>query len=76
MELKVEEINEEYDRIDRFLAIKLPDLSRSRLQSLIKEGHIKLNGKKTKPSQPIGICLLYTSPSPRDVEESRNAGCG
>ena len=55
MELKVEESNEEYDRIDRFLAIKLPDLSRSRLQSLIKEGHIKLNGKKTKPSQPIGI---------------------
>ena len=54
MELKVEESNLEYDRIDRFLAIKLPDLSRSRLQSLIKEGHIKLNGKKTKPSQPIG----------------------
>ena len=22
------------------------------------------------------ICLLYTSPSPRDVEESRMPGCG
>ena len=22
------------------------------------------------------VCLLYTSPSPRDVEESRFAGCG
>ena len=24
----------------------------------------------------INVCLLYTSPSPRDVEESRVAGCG
>ena len=25
---------------------------------------------------PNSVCLLYTSPSPRDVEESRLAGCG
>ena len=26
--------------------------------------------------QNLSNCLLYTSPSPRDVEESRLAGCG
>ena len=34
----------------------------------------KSNGRRTVPQIFIGdnhICLLYTSPSPRDVEESR-----
>ena len=55
MELIVEESNEKTERIDQFLTVYLKDISRSRLQSLIKDGHIKLNGKKTKPSQPISI---------------------
>ena len=33
----------------------------------IKKGSIKLNGK-TISSEHINICLLYTSPSPRDPE--------
>ena len=41
------------------------------------ENIIKKVNKKTKivfianPNNPTGTCLLYTSPSPRDVEESR-----
>ena len=55
MELIVEESNEKTERIDQFLTVYLEDISRSRLQALIKDGHIKLNGQKTKPSQPINI---------------------
>ncbi len=37
------------DRMDKFLATSLPDLSRSRLQALVKEGAVLLNGRATKP---------------------------
>ena len=36
----------------------------------ITMGHVVLMGRKTWDSLPFP-CLLYTSPSPRDVEESR-----
>ncbi len=42
IELYVEESDE---RIDRFLAEQLPDLSRSRLQKLIEQGHVQVNGQ-------------------------------
>ena len=51
MQFTVERAERSNLRIDRFLAEKLPDLSRSRLQSLIKDGHITLNGNPTKPKQ-------------------------
>ena len=35
-------------RLDKHLAKKLPEMSRTRLQDLIKDGHITLNGKATK----------------------------
>ncbi|MEM6812488.1 MAG: RluA family pseudouridine synthase [Pseudomonadota bacterium] len=35
-------------RLDKALAIKMPDQSRARLQALIKEGHVTLNGKPVK----------------------------
>jgi len=35
-------------RLDAYLPGKLPDLSRSKIQSLIKAGHILLNGEKVK----------------------------
>ncbi len=37
-------------RLDAFLHEKLPDMSRTRLQDLIKEGAVLLNGAKAKPS--------------------------
>ncbi|MBW4540562.1 MAG: RluA family pseudouridine synthase [Myxacorys chilensis ATA2-1-KO14] len=42
IELYVEESDE---RIDRFLADQLPDLSRSRLQKLIEQGHVQVNNQ-------------------------------
>ncbi|MEJ6642940.1 MAG: RluA family pseudouridine synthase [Akkermansiaceae bacterium] len=35
-------------RLDAFLASQLPDLSRAKIQTLIKDGHILLNGGKVK----------------------------
>ena len=65
MQFTVERVEESNLRIDRFLAEKLPDLSRSRLQSLIKDGHITLNGNPTKSKQPIseGDIIKITIPA-------------
>jgi 23S rRNA pseudouridine1911/1915/1917 synthase len=43
------------ERIDRYLAERLPELSRGRLQALIKDGHITLNGRQTKPRQSLAV---------------------
>jgi 23S rRNA pseudouridine1911/1915/1917 synthase len=41
--------NEAKVRLDRFLANKLPEYSRSRLQELIRTGFVRLNGTTTRP---------------------------
>jgi 23S rRNA pseudouridine1911/1915/1917 synthase len=47
-------------RLDRFLADKIPDLSRSRLKSLILEGYITRDGQTTTDvSQPVQPGALY-----------------
>ena len=38
------------ERLDRFLQRKMPDVSRSRLQDLIRDGHATLNARAAKPS--------------------------
>lgn len=40
-------------RLDIFAADELPDLSRSLVQKMIKDGLITVNGKKVKPSWPL-----------------------
>ena len=42
IDLSVEETS---DRLDRYLADQVTDLSRSRLQKLIEQGHVQVNGK-------------------------------
>lgn len=42
-----------HERLDAFLASELPDLSRSRIQALIREQHILLNGKPAKPRDTV-----------------------
>ena len=37
-------------RLDQYLTEKLPDLSRSKIQNLIKLGQVKIDGKAVKPS--------------------------
>lgn len=39
------QVDDQTDRLDRYLAYQLPDLSRSRIQRLIEEGNIQVNGK-------------------------------
>ena len=40
-------------RLDRFLATELPELSRSRIQSFIDEGRVRVNGAAPKASQRV-----------------------
>jgi len=50
MHLKV---SEKHDRMDAFLASQLTDLSRSRIQSLIRDQYILRNGNPAKPRDSI-----------------------
>src|SRR5580700_4145360 len=51
-------------RLDRFLAAQLPHLSRSRLQALIKQGHVTLEGRPARPSDKLkrGALVALTEP--------------
>ena len=40
-------------RLDRFLAAQLPELSRTRIQLLIDEGRVRVNGAVVKPSYRV-----------------------
>jgi 23S rRNA pseudouridine1911/1915/1917 synthase len=40
-------------RLDQYLAAQIPDFSRSRLQDLIRAGHITLNGVVAKPNAKV-----------------------
>ncbi|MDR0953208.1 MAG: RluA family pseudouridine synthase [Elusimicrobiota bacterium] len=40
-------------RLDTFITEKIEDYPRARLQTLIKEGGVSVNGKKRKPSWPL-----------------------
>ncbi len=62
-------------RLDQFLAARIPSLSRSRIQDLIKGGHIRLNGKETKPSAKLHAQdrLDVAEPPPIPVETPAEA---
>ncbi len=57
------------ERLDRFLHARVPDLSRARLQSLIRDGLALLNGKTTKPGAALkaGDRVSLTIPDPEPV---------
>jgi len=58
------------DRLDQYLAARIPDLSRSRIQALIKSGDILLNGGKTKSRSQLnpGDRLNINIPEPEVSE--------
>lgn len=64
--LTVEEV-EKGERIDGFLVEKL-DFTRTRIQNLIKEGHIRVNEKKIKPSYKVEKNDIITGIIPK-IEE-------
>jgi len=51
--MNIEVTNMKEERLDLFLTKKIPELSRSRIQSLIKSGDIKLNDTTTKPKASV-----------------------
>ncbi len=57
-------------RLDQFLAGELPDLSRARIQALIKSGDILADGKSTKPKTPVemGMVIEVKIPEPEQAE--------
>ncbi|MCH2061681.1 MAG: RluA family pseudouridine synthase [Verrucomicrobiales bacterium] len=54
------------ERLDRFIASKLGEMSRARIQSLIKNAHITLNGSPTKPGRLLadGDLISVSIPAP------------
>lgn len=62
--------NEEGERVDRFLAGEIEAASRSYIQKLIKDGHIKINGKPVKASYrlALGDRACVSLPETKDLE--------
>ncbi len=65
MELQVNEMPG--GRLDAFLAERLPELSRTRIQTLIREQYIQLNGQPAKPRDPVKLGDLITLALPEAV---------
>ena len=57
-------------RLDQYLTSRLPELSRSRIQALIKSGHVARNGAPGRASDTVraGDRLAVTIPPPVAVE--------
>ena len=53
-------------RVDQFLAVRLPVLSRSRIQELLKAGDARVNGRETKASTKLrgGDHITVAEPPP------------
>jgi 23S rRNA pseudouridine1911/1915/1917 synthase len=58
------------ERLDRFLATAQPDLSRSRLQSLIRDGRVSVNGRAARASLRLrdGDRVRVEVPAPEPSE--------
>lgn len=57
-------------RIDKYLADQLPDITRSYLQKLLKDGSVEMNGKPVKASAKTvaGAVVELTIPEPEEPE--------
>lgn len=73
--LQVEETDSERARLDLFLASKLPELSRSRIQGLIKSGNVAVNQQLPKAKQPVqpGDAIEVEIPPPKPLEAQPEA---
>ena len=54
-EVKILQVTESAIRLDKYLAKEYPELSRSRLQKLIEQCYIKVNGCGAKASQKLSV---------------------
>lgn len=57
-------------RLDQFLARELPKFSRSRVQTLIRNEHVKLNGAPARPRDQVraGDRVELTEPPPEKID--------
>jgi 23S rRNA pseudouridine1911/1915/1917 synthase len=60
-------------RLDQYLADHVPRLSRSRLQALIKEGRITLNGSTTRSSEKVRTGDVITLDEPAVIPSTTEA---
>lgn len=62
--------NENAERLDKFLTDQLPDLSRSHLQKLIKNGNITVDQGKVKPNYKlsVGNQVFVEIPDPEELD--------
>ncbi|MEI7955114.1 MAG: S4 domain-containing protein, partial [Verrucomicrobiota bacterium] len=65
VEIKVDDMPGE--RLDAFLAGRLPELSRSRIQTLIRDQFIHVNGQPAKPRNPVKLGDLIAIALPEAV---------
>ena len=68
---------QEKQRLDAFLSDRLPDVSRAKLQSGIKEGLVRVNGKlQTKASQRVkqGDSIWCKLPPPQELDAVPEVG--
>lgn len=56
-------------RIDAFLSTQLPELSRARIQALLKSGDILINGGKQKAKYPVQVGDIITIDIPEPEPE-------
>ena len=59
-------------RLDSYLSQACPELSRSLIQKLIRDGHVSVNGGAGKASRPLNagdeIVLMLPEPEPADIQ--------
>jgi 23S rRNA pseudouridine1911/1915/1917 synthase len=62
-------------RLDRFLVSVLPEQSRSQIQRLIKDGHVRVGGREAKANQPVktGQEIAVDVPAPVDAAPQAEA---
>src|SRR5436853_5088651 len=60
-------------RLDRFLVSVLPEQSRSQIQRLIKEGHVRVGEREAKANQPVKTGQQIAVDMPAPVEAAPQA---
>lgn len=70
MEFTITEAHWVKQRLDHYLQEQMTDFSRTRIQSLVNDGHILLNGQKTKPKIALKLndVIVIEVPEPEPTE--------
>ena len=61
---------EEKQRLDKYIAEKVPEISRTMIKKLIEDEQIKVNNQKTKTSYfiQVGDSILINIPEPKQID--------